>query len=76
MLQSKEPKSAVVFVTRVSPFAYIDESRDTRCLRPSNTQLLRIIDDARAIHLPSSNGWAEFWPKPMKFYVDILSYAH
>ena len=30
----------------------------------------------RAIHLLSSNGWAELWPEPMKFLVDILNYTH
>ena len=24
----------------------------------------------------SSNGWAEFWPEPMKFLVDMLYHAH
>ena len=23
-----------------------------------------------------SNGWAEFWPEPMKFLVDMLNHAH
>ena len=30
----------------------------------------------RAIHLASSIGWAEFWPKPMKFLVDMSNHAH
>ena len=52
-----------------------DASRDTRCLRALNTQLPRVIAE-RAIHLSSSNGWAEFWPEPMKFLADIIKHAH
>ena len=37
---------------------------------PNNMQLPHIIAE-RAIHLLSSNGWAELWPQPIKFLVDI-----
>ena len=40
-----------------------------------NTQLpLKIAE--HGIHLSSRNGWAEFWPKPMKFLIDMPNHAH
>ena len=39
-----------------------------RCVKCATTELPRVIAE-RPIHLSSSNGWAEFWPVPMKFLV-------
>ena len=52
-----------------------DASHNTRCSYALNTQLPRIIAEC-TIHLLSSNGWAEFWPEPMKFLVDMLNRVH
>ena len=51
---------------------HTDASRDTWCASALNMQL----PAERAIHLMSSNGWAEFWPEPMIFLVDMLNHAH
>ena len=52
-----------------------DASRNMLYTGALNTQLPCVIAE-RAIHLSSSNGWAEFWPEPIKFLVDMLNYAH
>ena len=54
-----------------------DALRDThtQCSQALNTQLPLVIAERAAIHLSSSNGFAEFWPEPIKFLVDMLNYA-
>ena len=37
-----------------------------------NMKLPRVIAE-RTIYLSSSNRWAEFWPEPMEFVVDMLN---
>ena len=75
MFQSNKPKSSHG-VRHARKFRLrTDASRDSRCSRTLNTRLSRVIAE-RAIHLSSSNGWAEFLVEPMKFVVDILNHAH
>ena len=45
-----------------------------RCTQ-DNTQLPCVIA-VHTLHLLSSYGWAGFWPKPMKFLVDMLNHTH
>ena len=75
MFQSKKPKSSCGVRHARKYRLRTDASRDTRCSRALNTQLSRVIAE-RTIHLSSSNGWAEFWPEPMKFLFDMLNHAH
>ena len=64
----------VAFVTGVIPFAYRRITRYVMftCIKYEST---RVIAE-RAINLLSSNEWAEFWPEPKKFLVDMLNHAY
>ena len=75
MFQSRKPNSSRGVRHARKLRLRTDASRGTRCSRALDTQLLRVIFE-HAIHLSSSNGWAEFWPEPMKFLVDMLNHAH
>ena len=54
---------------------HADASRDMWCPHELDTQLPHLIAE-RTIHLLFHNGWAEFWPEPIKFLVDMLNHTH
>ena len=75
MFQSKKAESSHG-VRHAPKFSlHKDVSCSTQCTHTLNTQLLCVIAE-RAIHISSHNGWAEFWPEPIKFLVDMLNHTH
>ena len=74
MVQSKKPMSSREVRHLCKFHLQTDTSHDTQGSRALNTQLPHVIAEY-AIHLSSSNGWAEFWPEPMKFLVNMLNHV-
>ena len=77
MFHSKKPKSScgVDHVCKFHLRTDVSCDHDTQCSRVLNTQLPHVIAE-QAIHISSSNGWAEFWSEQIRFLFDMVNQVH